>query len=506
MKNASTDPDPPNVVTLTGNDLRLRDIEAVSRGDHKVVVASDVWRNIARGRACVDDVIRKNIPAYGITTGVGSQKNYRITTEDATYYNSLLVRAHGSRGPGPVASPAVLRGAVTIHLNGYVTGASGVRPELVKALLAWLERDEWPEVRLGHSVGASDLMSLGQLADGFLTDQARLRKSGHADAIDTLAAKEGLSFINSNSITLSQGALALCDIGQLLDGMNHAAVLSIEGFRGNLEAWGAHGEHFHPQRGQQMAAPLLRRLLEGSRLWEAGQARLLQDPLSLRCVPQIHGACYAALAWARSIWEVEINAVVDNPTVDLDADQMFSHGNMETTILSVALDALRLALAKGVEASGERIHKVQWPSFTGLPTGLATQGSATGGVQFLSIAHLGAAQVAAAKAAAMPATPHYRGQICDGVEDVGGVAPLAVSECERLIEAAWIVVGVEAAVGAWAIARRGIDVDDLGYHVREVYTRIRAHLPIGREGDKPFDLAPIINILKDAASSHDHSG
>src|SRR5699024_1386941 len=147
------------------------------------------------------------------------------------------------------------------------------------------------------------------------------------------------------------------------------------------------------------------------------------------------------------------------------------------------LDALRLALAKGVEASGERIHKVQWPSFTGLPTGLATQGSATGGVQFLSIAHLGAAQVAAAKAAAMPATPHYRGQICDGVEDVGGVAPLAVSECERLIEAAWIVVGVEAAVGAWAIARRGIDVDDLGYHVREVYTRIRAHLPIGREGD-----------------------
>src|SRR5699024_1326069 len=92
--------------------------------------------------------------------------------------------------------------------------------------------------------------------------------------------------------------------------------------------------------------------------------------------------------------------------------------------------------------------------------------------------------------------PHYRGQLCDGVEDVGGLAPFAVAECERLIEAAWTVAAVEATVGAWAIARRQLSVDQLGTGIQDTYVRIRELLPIGHEGENRFDIEPILNILK----------
>src|SRR5699024_5622653 len=154
---------------------------------------------------------------------------------------------------------------------------------------------------------------------------------------------------------------------RLLAGMNRAAALSLEGFRGNPNAWSERCDRLHPQTGQITAGQSLRELLADSALWQTDAPRLLQDPLSLRCVPQIHGACHAALDWATTIWETEINAVVDNPAVDLASGATFSHGNMETTLLTVTLDALRLALAKAVETAGERLHKVQWPAFSGLP-------------------------------------------------------------------------------------------------------------------------------------------
>jgi histidine ammonia-lyase len=487
---------------LTGSGLTLSDVVATAYGQREITLAPEAWRRVTAGRKNVDRIVAQDIPAYGITTGVGSQKDYRISVEEFGDYNARLVRAHGSRGPGARATPAMLRGALTIQLNSFATGAAGVRPEVVTALLAWLREDVWPDVRLGQSVGASDLMALAQLTSAFL---ARCRQASAAGdpgqekaAIAVLAPKEGLSFLNSNGLTLAQGALALTEVERLLRALNMTAALTLEGFRGNPGAWSERSDRLHPQAGQQIAGRHLRRLLENSGLWQPDEPRFLQDPLSLRCVPQTHGACYAALVWVQSIWEAELNTVVDNPAIDLEKNEAFSHGNMETTLLAVCLDALRAALAKAIEASGERLHKTQWPAFSGLPTGLAAEGRATGGVQFLSLGHLGAANVSAAKIAAMPVTPHYSGQICDGVEDIGGLAPFAVAQCEQLLAAAWNVAAVEAIVGVWAIARRGISPDHLGAGLRQTFGRIKARLPMGHEGEQLFDIEPVIAILKDA--------
>ncbi len=487
-----TTPSTDHALALTGSDLTLKDIVSAARGRRKITLTSEAWQRIADGRACVEATVAGGIPAYGITTGVGSQKDYAIQADESVGYSARLVRAHGTRGTGPLATLAMLRGALTVQLNTFATGASGVRPALVSALLARLQADDWPEVQLDLSVGAADLVPLAQLATAYLAGG----QQGRAESLDALAPKEGLSLLSSNCLTLSRGALALAEMKNLLCSLDLAAALSLEGFRGNPGAWGERSDRLHPQAGQQSAGRHLRRLLAESRLWHPGEARFLQDPLSLRCVPQVNGACYAALAWARSIWEAEINSVVDNPAIDLQAGEPFSHGNMETTLLAVCLDGLRLAAAKAVEASGERLHKVQWPAFSGLPTGLAENAGATGGVQFLNLGHLGASRVAAAKTAAMPVTPHYRGQICDGVEDIGGLAPLAVSECERLLGAAWDVAAVEAIVGTWAIAHRGLAADRIGAGLRGPFEQIRALLPFGREGEQNFDIKPVIDVLR----------
>lgn len=486
----------PRELVLEGEGLSVDDVVAAARGEVEVSLSENAWRRIKAGREIVDAIVERGEPAYGITTGVGSQKDFMIRADERGSYSSRLVRAHGARGPGRSAAPFVLRGALTIQLNLFATGATGVRSELAAGFVEWLKQDEWPDVRLGHSVGASDLLALGQLADAFLTRFGTDTTLGPTGGIGALAPKEGLTFLNSNCLTLAQGALVLKELARLMVALDTAAAFTLEGFRGNAGAWSERSDRLHPQTGQRIAGLHLRRLLQGSRLWDLGEPRYLQDPLSLRCVPQVHGACYAALQWARDIWETEINAGVDNPAIDLDTGEVFSHGNMETTLLSVCLDAVRIALAKAVETSGERLHKSQWPAFTGLPIGLAEESGVTGGVQFLCLGHLGAANVAACKIASMPVTPHYRGQICDGVEDIGGLAPFAVAECERLVDAAWNVVAVETIIGIWGIVRRGVPPERIGAGLREPFEAIRPMLPIGHEGEQIFDIEPIIHYLR----------
>jgi len=250
------------------------------------------------------------------------------------------------------------------------------------------------------------------------------------------------------------------------------------------------------QSGQGRIGAALRAALADSRLWHPGEARLLQDPLSFRCVPQVHGAAEAAYDFASGIFETELSSACDNPLIDTADGAFVSHGNMETTACAMAMDMLRQALAKVIEASGQRIHKIQWPSFTGLPTSLAAEPGAIGGVQFLNLGHLAGANVAAVRQAAYPAMLNYSGQLDDGVEDVAGNAPQSVAETVRAMVPAWNTVAIEAACAVWAIHRRSLSVHTLGNGVQSLVTQILPILPIGSEGVVIFDLTPIVDLLQ----------
>ena len=479
-----------------GGALTIAQLEAVALGRARPVLAEAARARIAQGRAVVDRVVEGRIPAYGITTGVGSQKDYAVDHDTIAAYNDRLITAHATMAPGPLASREGVRAALTVQLQMFASGRPGVRQVLVDALLARLQSDDLPDARLGSSPGASDIVPMSQLAVPIIGRQGVGPGGRGPSPLPGLAAKEALALLNNNSFTIGQGALAVAEARRLLDAQTLVAALSLEGFRGNAASWSAPVDAARGQPGQSRTGQALRAALAGSDLLKPGANRLLQDPLSFRCVPQIHGAAESAMAFAWEAWERELSAVGDNPIIVWEDDAFVSHGNMESTLLALTLDTLRLALAKVADASGERIHKIQWPGFTGLPTGLAAEPGVIGGVQFLNLGHITGACVTAIRHAATPTVLAFRGQICDGVEDVAGGAPFAVEQTEILLARGWVLAAIEAVCAAWAVARRGLDPATLGAGTGPLYRVIRPLLPIGVEGERIFDLAPAVDALK----------
>jgi len=486
-------------LTLGDAPLSLRDIEMIARGRVAFDLSPAARAAVAKARNVVDRLVDEAIPAYGVTTGVGSQKDFAVDRAAIARYNDLMITGHATVAPGRNAPPAVVRVALAIQLALFAKGRSGVRPALVESLLARLQADDLPTTRLGSSVGASDIVAMSQLAVP-LIGKPGLGPGGRGPSpLDGLAAKEAVSLLNSNSLMLAEGCLVLLETRALLDASNLAGALSMEGFRGNLRSWREEVDLARGQPGQIRTGRALRKALAESRLWREGETRLLQDPLSFRCIPQIHGAAEAAYDFANAVFETELSAACDNPMINAETGEFIPHGNMESSACCLAMDTLRQAMAKVIEASGQRIHKIQWPSFTGLPTSLAAEPGAIGGVQFLNFGHLAGANVGAVRQAAFPALLNYSGQLDDGVEDVAGNAPQSVAETVRSLTPAWNVVALEAACAVWAVHRRGVSLEDLGTGLRPLAERILGLLPIGREGEAIFDLGPVVEAAKAAA-------
>jgi histidine ammonia-lyase len=162
------------------------------------------------------------------------------------------------------------------------------------------------------------------------------------------------------------------------------------------------------------------------------------------------------------------------------------------------MDALRQALAKVAVQSMERALKLQSPTFTGLPVGLAEDGAPDGGVLSINLNYIGAARMGSLLAAAAPVTVHYVGHTADGVEDVTSLLPLSVRQTETLLDRAWETVALEMAIAVWAMARRGLNPNEVGQGPREVYESLLPLLHIGEEGKRIFNMRQIVATVRDS--------
>lgn len=477
------------VIVIDGDSLTIADVVAIARNEATVALSDDAKNRIAVAREVVERAVNERIPVYGLNTGVGSQKDYALGPEDIAAYNNKLIVAHATTIAGGTLNREEVRATLAVQVNMFARGASGVRLELVERIASRLNSDTIPEdiIRTG-SVGASDLAPLARLA-------LAIMGAVEGEPAMALQAKEALSLMNSNALSIGQGAIRLHEAQKLIETFDLSYATAMEGFRGNLIAVYDVVTKHHPLPGHIRAAERMRGYLEGSDLWNEGTARFLQDPLSFRCAPQIHGAAQATLDWARDCWRGEMNAVDDNPMVDVESGEFFTHGSMDSTLLTLCMDSLRLGLAKAADVSGERIHKLHWPSFSGLPVGLAEQPGAAAGVQFLNFSHIAESVLAKVNLRANPVLLNSPGALADGVEDTASFAGHAVAETSSLIWSCWKVAAIEMTTGVWAINRRGIPVDTLGKTVASAYEQVLPLLPIGREGEEIFDFAHVIDVI-----------
>ena len=468
-------------VILTGESLTLDEVVRVAREGEAVELASGVADRMRESRALVERALERGDPVYGLSTGVGARKKVRVAAEELAAFNRALIANHltatGQDAPAEVVRATMLRIA-----NAFAKGTAGVRPELAERLVGALNASEHPRVRLLGSVGQADLPPLADLAHGLFAESE-------------LEAKEGLALLNSNAFSTALAALGVADLERLLDALDVAGALDLEAFAANLTMLHPAVGEVRPYPGLVLSLRRLRELLDGSSLWEPDAARNLQDPLTFRCLPQVHGALRDALGFARRQLEIELNASQENPLLLPAEDRIVSVANFEVLPLAAALDFVRIALAPALTSACERAEKLLQGPLTGLPDGLAPRQ----GLAENSLGEFGVPAQALTAEARLLAQPVSFELVtsthAEGIEDRMTMAPLAARRLAEMVELGERLVAIELVIACQAVDLRR--PERLGSGTRAAYDGVRAVVPFMGEGDPiPPDLEPVRELVR----------
>ena len=453
------------LLPLTGRDLTPAEVEQVALHRRPVALAPAAERRLAASRAVVERALAADRPVYGLTTGLGSRVGHKLAAADLAEFSYRTIRGR-AHGVGPELGAAETRAVMLARLNGWLAGGAGITPALATLLAEMLNRDLRPVLYSIGSLGAGDLCLLAHLGLGMIGEgeadlggergpaAALFAKAGLQPAV--LGPKDGLAIANASSLSAGLAALALAKAARLGATAQVAAALALEAFRGNLTPLGEAAGAARPQPGQQAAAAELRALLDGSLLLQPGQARRLQDPISLRCVAPVHGSFKAALAFAEAALDPEINGAADNPLIlvapdPASGDEAISTGNFHTPLLALSLDTLGQAAAQVAGLSLARASRLVQNRFSGLPDNLTALGSGASG--FAPLMKIGESLYGEIRHLALPVSGEMRWG-ADGTEDDVTHTPLAAKKLGQLLERLALLLGLELLVGAQALELR----------------------------------------------------
>ena len=459
--------------------LTLGDVRAVMAGEHRVTLAAAARRRVAANRAYVETLVAEGRTVYGVTTGFGRFATTTIPTSDVEELQHNLLRSHAI-GVGAPVSRDVVRAMLLLRAQSLALGASGVRPELIDALLAMLNADVVPVVPCQGSVGASgDLAPLAHLAlpligegeaeyRGVVLDGATaLARAGLAPI--ALAAKEGLALINGTQLMAAYLVSAVARAEALQRIADIAAAMSIEGLMGSHKPFHPAVTRLRPHAGAIVVTGNMRLLLAGSEIVEShADCGRVQDSYSLRAVPQVHGASRDALAHARSVVEVELRSVTDNPLILADDDEVVSAGNFHGQPLALVADYAAIAMAELASISERRIEQLVNPALSGLPAFLTPRGGLNSGLMVAQ--YTAAALVSENKVLAHPASvdsiPTSANQ-----EDHVSMGAWASRKLHSVLDNLAYVLAIELLAGAQAIDFRAPLKPSVG--VAAAHTHVR---------------------------------
>lgn len=463
---------PSMAVTLTGVDLLLEEVVAVSRARVPVALASSALERMGAARRVAEAFLDGGKTAYGLTTGLGIRRDAAIA---GSGHDRLVLRQH-LIGHGPLAPRDVVRAAALRLANALAQGTTVARPEVAQRLVDVLNADELPDVRVRGSIGQSDLAAMADLADGFL---------GELD----LAQGEAIALLNQSAFSTGWAALAVHDARTLLDALDVAAAL-------DLEALGANRAMLHPAIGDVRPYPGVRATLERVAGLVAGSEvlpRALQDPLTFRTVPQMNGAVRDAFRFVSEQLAIELNTAQANPLVIVEEGIVVSVGNFEMIPLATALDLARLALAPALTSACERSSKLLHPLHSGLPEGLGERA----GLAESALSEVGIAMQALTAEARLLAQPVSHELVSSsqagGIEDRMTMAPLAARRLAEMVGLGTRIVAVELMLAAQACDLRGAALGTGTDRAREL---VRSAVPLMREGDVLPAIEPLVELVR----------
>ncbi len=434
-------------VTITAADLPLHDLIRVAYGA-TVELAPDAVERIRASRAIVDALVDGPALIYGLNTGLGHMRDVRVPRETLRQYQDMIVAAHEGAIGDPLPT-TVVRAAIAVRLNGIARGGSGASLPVAEGLAALLNRGVHPIVATTGSVGASDLMHMAAIAQ-VLIGHGRAEVAGEvlpgADALAraglapvVLEPKDGLALISANGVSIGQAALVAEHARLIARVADLALAASLEVTSGNPSVLDAAVLAAKPVPGQAAAGADVRAFLDGSGLFTPGVPASVQDPLSFRVGPQVHGALREFIDVLERQVTIELNAMDDNPLVDVASGRMLSNGNFHPMALAIALDALRPAIAHVGQLSDRRMNHL-WAQVAELMFGDSALALIAEGGGLLR--YTAAVRNAELRLAAQPATLDI-GPLDLGVEDHATNAPLTAQRTAEALEILEDVLAIE---------------------------------------------------------------
>jgi histidine ammonia-lyase len=394
---------------------------------------------------------------YGINTGFGSLCNIGISKSELADLQYNLIRSHAC-GMGKTVPLEIIRLMLVLKIQSLAYGHSGVTSETVEALIALYNADALPVIYEQGSLGASgDLAPLAHLAMPLIGEgelwykEERRASAGVLSEIGlkplALKAKEGLALLNGTQFMSAYGVYAILMARELLDKADFIAAASHDAFDGRIEPFHPAIHSIRPHPGQQQSARNLLNFLKDSCLQQQSKTAV-QDPYSFRCIPQVHGASRDICRFVQSVFEIEINAVSDNPNLFPEEDLILSGGNFHGQPLALALDQLGMAMAEIGSISERRIFQLVSGS-RGLPAFLSPNSGLNSG--FMIPQYTAASIASQNKQLAVPASIDTISS-SNGQEDHVSMGANAATKLYLILENTLTILGIE-----WLNACQALD-------------------------------------------------
>jgi histidine ammonia-lyase len=456
-------------VVVRGTGLSLDEVVRVARGGERVELDPAVRPRLRASRAVVEEALASGAAVYGVNTGFGKLKNRRVDAGDLGELQRNLLRSHAAGVGEPLPTDAV-RAMGLLRAESLAVGVSGVREVVVDSLIGLLNERVHPVVPEQGSVGASgDLAPLAHYAlvligEGeaehrgeWVSGGEALRRAGLTPL--TLAPKEGLGLINGTQQSTAILALALADAELLVEAAVGAAAMSLEAMLGSVAPLHERAMRARPHPGAAWVARRLRELTADSALIRShADCDRIQDPYSLRCVPQVLGASLDGLAFAVGVAERELASATDNPLVFAQAGseepwhhRVLSSGNFHAQPVALAADVAAIALAALGSLAERRLYRLMDEAHTGLPAFLTRQPGLHSGLMLVQ--YTAAALVSENKTLAHPASVDSI-PTSVGMEDHVSMAPWAARKCRGVLGNVRRIVAAEYLAAAQALDLR----------------------------------------------------
>ena len=374
----------------------LTELRKAWRNPLTVELGTQAQQRVAESNEMITAVLASGDKVYGVNTGFGQLAQVRVSDDDLAQLQENLVRSH-SVGVGNNLDDDIVRLVMLMKIIALAEGFSGVRLELIAALCALINNNIYPCIPEKGSVGASgDLAPLAHLAgvliglgearvDGtVMPAQIALQKAGLKPV--ALAPKEGLALLNGTQVSTALALAAVFRTENVLSAALAAGAMSSDAIKGSDTPFDKRIQSVRGHGGQIAVATVLRNLMAGSEIRASHLAcDRVQDPYSIRCQPQVVGACLDVLRHVSKVLQTESNAVTDNPLVFADSNVVLSGGNFHAEPVALAADYLALAIAEIGSLSERRTALLIDANLSGLPAFLVKEGGLNSGFMMAQV-------------------------------------------------------------------------------------------------------------------------